>query len=695
MADAPPSPLGIPVDSIAWPVALAVVVALLSGGNTLLNGFAYDDFAIVKYNPAVWVPNRGAEIWTTDYWAHTRGYDANRDLLYRPLTVFTFRLNNMAGGDNPTGYHAVNVLLHTLVAALVVVLAACVGCGQQARALAGVLFAAMPIHTEAVANVVGRAELLAAFFALAALTLVWRATRATGALAALWYALSGVCVLAALLSKESGIAAVVLVPLFAFVAQWPAGRGRRVLMATMVVLAALVPYLVLRYHALGGQLLQTTVPSRITNVMVDATAAERFWGAWQLFGMYITKTVWPQDLCMDYSFQAVRLAASPTNLHVAIGVLSVAALVVVIVLAWRSGQQLLALTGAAVVLSYLSVSNTLFLIKTLFAERVWYLPSVFLAVVVGAVIARWLRTPRRQKIGHWVMLVIVLAGLARCWERNADWRNNWRLFRSAYRVHPTSVPVMYCYGSWLAGIGNPLGLELLERSVQIAPGLFDAQWALGRAYADQGDDERALRALKAAVMQQPHHPQAVRLLKEVSARVAEARRADLVQLRQRYAQSGALPDLLAWIDALLDTGQVGDALSVLAAEEGRFGDHAAYHHTRAVILMVNGRRDEAVESYRRSIALDGGQPEVLVELASALADRHEPGDVPEAEELIDRAFRLNPDNPQTLIARAELSAIQGRRTEAIEIYRRLIERLPPGELRTTLETRLEILEHDY
>ncbi|MCP4589874.1 MAG: hypothetical protein GY842_03960, partial [bacterium] len=140
-----PSPSG----SAAWPVALAILVALVSGGNALHNDYTYDDFPIVQHNPAVTASGHGHELWTRDYWAHTRGYDANRDLLYRPLTLLSFRLNHLACGDDPRGYHAVNLLLHAAVAGLVVVLASGVGCGPRAGALAGVLFAAMPIHTEA------------------------------------------------------------------------------------------------------------------------------------------------------------------------------------------------------------------------------------------------------------------------------------------------------------------------------------------------------------------------------------------------------------------------------------------------------------------------------------------------------------------------------------------------------------------
>ena len=734
MAGEPPPPFGLPSDSTAWPVMLAVAVALLSGGNTLLNGFAYDDLPIIVQNPAVALPDRVADVWTKDYWAHARGYDAGRDLLFRPLTVLSFRLNYLAGGTNPVGYHLINVLLHAAVAALLVIFAARIGCPQQAHPIAGAFFAAMPIHTEAVANVVGRAELLATLFTLVALIIVLRLAeharigvtnagpehervgrgpvacapgsarqrtvahghsgRVRSAQGLLWRVVLGACVLAALLSKESGIAAVILAPLFALVAGAKTKRIRRFCHVSAVALVAVAAYSALRYHALDGRLIQSTVPSKITNLMVDATAAERFWGAWQLLGMYVAKTVWPQNLCMDYSYRAVRLAASPANLYVGIGVLTVAVLFGVAVFWWRKGRTTLALTCAALAISYLPVSNTAFLIKTLFAERVWYLPSAFLAVVLGTAIAGLLGTQKRQRVGHWVLLLVVLAGLARCWDRNTDWRDNTRLFMSAYWVHPTSAPVLCCYGRFLADVGDRRGITLLERCVRMAPGLFDAQLALGRARLEAGDPAGAIAPLQAAAMQHGEHPEVHSLLAEASLQVSAARQSQLDRLRERYEQNGDLKTLCAWTDALVRAGRVNEALSLFARESERFGDDPDYHRAHAVVLMLAGQRNRAIEVYRASVALADGQADVLVELATALIDRHRLGDVPEAEELIEQAFGLSPNDPQVLIARATLLEDRGRWKEARDIYRGLLDRVPPGELRSMLRTRLEILEHD-
>ena len=85
---------------------------------------------------------------------------------YRPLCVLTFRLNYRLGGLDPWGYHLGNVLAHGATAALFTHLARRLLVRTPPTLLAGLLFASHPIHTEAVAGVVGRADVLACLFYL-------------------------------------------------------------------------------------------------------------------------------------------------------------------------------------------------------------------------------------------------------------------------------------------------------------------------------------------------------------------------------------------------------------------------------------------------------------------------------------------------------------------------------------------------
>ena len=66
---------------------------------------------------------------------------------YRPICVATFRINYYYGALNPFGYHLVNVLLHSAVCWLVVVLSYTFFHAHFPSLVAGLLFAIHPIHT--------------------------------------------------------------------------------------------------------------------------------------------------------------------------------------------------------------------------------------------------------------------------------------------------------------------------------------------------------------------------------------------------------------------------------------------------------------------------------------------------------------------------------------------------------------------
>lgn len=100
-----------------------------------------------------------------DFWG-TPLSDSGSHGSYRPLCVLTFRLNYILGGLKPIGYHAVNVFLHCIATILVIKLSRHLLPRGPGTTIAGLLFATHPIHTEAVAGVVGRADILATVFYL-------------------------------------------------------------------------------------------------------------------------------------------------------------------------------------------------------------------------------------------------------------------------------------------------------------------------------------------------------------------------------------------------------------------------------------------------------------------------------------------------------------------------------------------------
>ncbi|KAL6460197.1 hypothetical protein MHYP_G00319560 [Metynnis hypsauchen] len=185
--------------------------ALVLYVNTLDADFCYDDSRAIRTNPDLLPETPWTNILYNDFWGTLLTHSGSHKS-FRPLCTLSFRLNYFLGGLDPWGYHLVNVVLHCCVTALFTALCHPLLGGGCWSLLAGLLFASHPIHTEAVAGLVGRADVGAALcFLLSLLSyahhcrlrpgrshlLRWRARA--------WLAASLVMAAVAMLWKEQGV----------------------------------------------------------------------------------------------------------------------------------------------------------------------------------------------------------------------------------------------------------------------------------------------------------------------------------------------------------------------------------------------------------------------------------------------------------------------------------------------------------
>src|SRR3989449_816156 len=124
-----------------------------------------DDLYIIVWNPLVHSLHGAWRAFGAPYWPPDLGGQ-----MYRPLPLATFAVDWTIAHGHPAWFHAVNLLWHAGVAVIVTALALRSpspegrgGQGVRTAALAaGLVFAVHPVHVEAVANVIGLGELMAA-----------------------------------------------------------------------------------------------------------------------------------------------------------------------------------------------------------------------------------------------------------------------------------------------------------------------------------------------------------------------------------------------------------------------------------------------------------------------------------------------------------------------------------------------------
>ncbi|CAK8683428.1 unnamed protein product [Clavelina lepadiformis] len=149
-------------------------IAFLIYTNTFNAGFVFDDNRAIIENADVLGINPLYNLFLNDFWGTPLNHSGSHGS-YRPITVLTFRINYLLFALEPGPYHVTNVVLHSLTTFLLCyVVKWILKLSTSKTFCAGMMFALHPVHTEAVSGVVGRADVMATMFSLAALIFYYK-----------------------------------------------------------------------------------------------------------------------------------------------------------------------------------------------------------------------------------------------------------------------------------------------------------------------------------------------------------------------------------------------------------------------------------------------------------------------------------------------------------------------------------------
>ncbi len=443
--------------------AIIAASAVLVYLNTFNNGYTFDDYAVIAENQLV---QQGSPI---DIFSQ---YISMPGSIYRPLTLVTFAVDERSG-LNPLGGHVVNVGLHAIVSLLTYSLATRLLVSPSAQLTSGLLFALHPVHTEAVASLVGRAELLAALLALAALVTFARYIESNQRR---WLTASLLLFALGPFAKENALTVLPLVPILG----WQMRRGtkpRDLVTVTLAFLAAAAPYLVLRTSVLGGLTFPNTIHA-LDNPLGYLPLRERLATAIAIVGDYVGLLALPIRLSADYSFDQVPIVTSALDGRLLLAT-TAAALAVAACWKYRHTAAPYCLLFFLCTLSL--TSNIPFTIGTIKAERLLYLPSVGWCIGIGLFIGAALR--HRYAIVAPCLALMLVFFSARTWIRNYDWADNTKLFRATATSSPNSAKALYNYGLVLQRKGKLKEARVyLLRALQILPSYSSAGQVIGSIY---------------------------------------------------------------------------------------------------------------------------------------------------------------------------------------------------------------------
>lgn len=475
----------------AWPLAAVIAVTFLAYINSFHAPFLLDNTAVILGDNRVHEVNSEnlQRILSFPYW------EIYNTGLYRPLTTLSFLLNfaGFGNGPDPYGYHWLNFFLHAGNIALVYGLGLAIFKRLPAALLLSALWGLHPVLTESVTNIVGRADMLAAFGVLAGLLCHRKALEATGVRKGAWLAAIGLAATVGIFSKESAIVLVAVLAIYD-IAFAPAASWRSRLASYAAAAVPCLFYLVVRFGVLANAP-HVTAPF-YENPLLGADFLTARITVIKAIGRYFGLLVWPARLSWDYGYNEIPLfgwrLGNWEDWKAIASLAGCAAAAILAVRSWRSRSPLLfAIAFFFIALS--PTSNLLLLIGAIMAERLLYLPSVGFAVaLVWALDALWQRVPHGRpavrNVAGAILGVVLLACAARTYQRNGDWLDPRRFWLSAAAAAPGSYKT-----NMAAATGTPLAtqedvarsIHYADRALAILDGLPDSQSSSG-AYQDAG-----------------------------------------------------------------------------------------------------------------------------------------------------------------------------------------------------------------
>jgi len=508
----------------------AIALSFLLYGNTIKGDFVYDDHFFSK-RQELRDASYLSKIWFEPFLPQHKAAGT-----YRPLSVFSFALNFIFFGESPVSFHIVNILLNGFVIFLVFLLVLKLFNDKYLAIFSSLFFAFLPIHTEAVAFIKAREEILAALFVLLSWLLFIKAVDKSDSRPGYKKIfLSSVLFFFGVLSKEL----IIIVPILFLLVYWLKQRVslNRIVKTGLIFLPILIIYILMRYRALGEYTFGKEDSYFIINPVGYTDFLARIWTAFKIAFIYIGKTFVPFNLSATYHFNHLTLVKNPLNSWQAI--LGIIFLTTLVILIYNKKTRLspLGIGALAFLVPYIIISKFIFKGGDILAERWIYFSSIGLSIIGGYLLKRIYEF--KKVIGIAIIFCIFLIYGYIIVNRNRIWLSEWNLYKSMIRTAPNSIqghqnlakfylenneieqarrevgiafniykdhpPLLNLIGIIAYYDGNyALSERAFLRAIELRPSLSISYSNLARLYFDAGEYQKALYTIKTVIFKLPN-----------------------------------------------------------------------------------------------------------------------------------------------------------------------------------------------
>jgi len=690
------------------PLAALAVITFALFLNSLRGSFIWDDNDVIVEHKFIKNPRYMFFLFSPEYWEQDPGSARGQ---YRPLSRMTFAIDHFLWKLMPQGYHATNLLLHILNVFLVYFVALLLAgrppdentpaAGRMAvfftaPFLAGVLFAALPVHTESVAWIKNRSDLLASlFFAASFLLFAVSRDNASGHLRKGLYISSLLSFVLALFSKEMALTLPLILGLYVLCLA-PRARVKRLLARTLPFWVISAVFVSFKASILGMPLPgagQQAGPGIYTRVLVVI----------KTYGSYLRLLLLPFDLNAERMFTVPSSFFEP---GVALSLAAVLCLLGISVWLFKK-NRLLCFALLWIFITLLPVSNILFLKGRPIAEQRLYIPSVGFCLLLGVTLSvlffmnKGVLSGRTSKsLAAGLSLIIFSSYSLTTVDRNLDWSDPFTFWTRTAQSSPGSSRAKANLGIVYYSRGDTgAAVSLFEEAIKISPLYANAYNNLGAAYGSMGRTKKASEMITRALEIDPALPHAYNNLGNIFFQAGDIPKA--VSYYQRavelspgqpdsyynlfvaYRSSGELEkaavmqekiiehdpyDAEAYYELGLLYGEMMEIDKAVSSHKKAISldpGHARAYNALGALFGALGRKEDSIALFEKAVDLDPDNPEFLGNLGSAYSQS---GDHKEALVLLHKALELDPDNAGIYAALGALYGSVGRNREEILMY---------------------------
>ena len=631
----PTAPLA-PV-SWLWHSWLVFVFGALLYANTLTHQFTQDDAIVIYDNMFTTQGVSGIKgLFTKDTFYGFFKEEGKAKLVsggrYRPLTPAMFSVEYQLVGDKPWLGHLINVLLYGLLCTMIYKLLTKMLCfrddnkAKRYLILAiTLLYAAHPLHTEAIANIKGRDEIMSMLGSVLALYYMLKYTD-TKQLKALLISL--ISFFLAFLSKENTITFLAVIPLTLFFF-----RDKTLKESTVSSLVFLIPtilFLIIRVSVLGNdfggtpmELMNNPFLKIVDNRYVPFSTGEKLATILFTLGKYVQLLIFPHPLTHDYYPRHIAMMKW-SDAGILMSLVVYAGLVFIAIKGFKA-KSLLSYGILFYLITLSIVSNIVFPIGTNMSERFMFMPSLGAAIAIGYVLHEYVFKKLGQTAFFGITGLILLLFSVKTVTRNAVWESDFKLFTTDVKTSTNSAKVLNAAGGALTAkafeekdetkkatmLNEAIGY--LRRAVEIHPGYKNAYLIMGNAYFYLSQYEPAIEAYGKALNLDPQFQDAFRnqaiVLREAG-KYAGEKQNDLIKAETYLERSYQMEPNDA------------ETLRLLGVLNGIKGDHT-----------------KAETFFSKVVQIEPQNAGAYLNLSNAL---HNKGDLQGAEQYRKKALELNP-----------------------------------------------------